>query len=568
MHITRRKFLKDSALLGIGTAVAGAPLMSAPSILTRPRVSPSTGVGEAVFVPVFSQRGQGPNLLEWAYASDERWDAFHSNISADHNGVRISDLEGRRKFGINVRWNVEGFGFTFLTADNEGAMYDLPPGGKPVSYNLNFELAASRVARNKTRMRSFEATGYTPSREVRSLTALSEEYLADARKAARDADRCAALSDHSLLHALCGSEALELDKGRQDIQRRGRRGDFYLGCNARAAIQMEEDLFFLRFKELFDYATITYVWKDPSAMGDFEPSLGDTRYDLRDLMFDRLRHHGITVAGRCVTWFHTWVTPDFLRRMDYDALKKYVENHTRELVKHYGEGMFGWELINEFHDWANEVQLDPEQIIELTRLMCDVAKDAAPSVHRIVNHCCPYAEYVQLKQWSGQPARYRQRTPWQFTKELIEAGVDFTLIGQQMYFPYRDLQDCIVYVERFEQFHKLLHISEIGVSSGPSNDSVMSGKVRFPREPYPWHRPWDEELQADWTEAMYTLAYSKPFITGCVWHDFVDTDAYLDNGGLLRSFKGEPKPVYDRLAALERQWNILPRASATEHTHD
>jgi len=113
-----------------------------------------------------------------------------------------------------------------------------------------------------------------------------------------------------------------------------------------------------------------------------------------------------------------------------------------------------------------------------------------------------------------------------------------------------------------------LHILEIGVSGGPSNGSVMSGKVRFPREPYPWHRPWDEELQADWTEAMYTLAYSKPFITGCVWHDFVDTDAYLDNGGLLRSFKGEPKPVYDRLAALERQWNILPRASATEHTHD
>ncbi len=568
MHITRRKFLKTSAFAGLGAAIANMPVLSAPSVLTRPRVPATTVAGEAVFTPVFTQRGRGPHLLDWAYASDVRWDAFHSNIAADHNGVRISDVEGHGKFGINVRWDVEGFGYTFLTADNGGEFYTLPTAGKTKSFNLNFELASSRVARNRSRLKEFEQKGYTPSREVRALIGLSDEYLNDAKKAAHETEHCGVLSDRALYHALWGSEALEIDVAKHEIRRRGRRGDFYVGCNARAVVQMSEDIFFQRFNELFDYATITYVWKDRSAMGDFEPAMGDTRYDLRDLMFDRLRHHGLMVTGRCVTWFHKWSTPDFIRRMDYDALRKYVENHTRELVKHYGDGMFGWELINEFHDWANEVQLNPEQIIELTRLMCDVAKDAAPSVHRIVNHCCPYAEYVQLKEWSGQPARYRQRTPWQFTKELIEAGVDFTMIGQQMYYPYRDLQDCIVYLERFEQFKKVFHISEIGCPGGPSNASVMSGKVGFPKEPYPWHRPWDDELLADWTESMYTLAYSKPFISGCVWHDFVDTDAYIDNGGFLQSFKGETKPVFDRLASLVRQWKTLPRTPATEGSHD
>ncbi len=46
---------------------------------------------------------------------------------------------------------------------------------------------------------------------------------------------------------------------------------------------------------------------------------------------------------------------------------------------------------------------------------------------------------------------------------------------------------------------------------------------------------------------MYTLAYSKPFITGCDWYDFMDPAAYIENGGFLRSFKGEKKPAFDRL---------------------
>ncbi len=51
--------------------------------------------------------------------------------------------------------------------------------------------------------------------------------------------------------------------------------------------------------------------------------------------------------------------------------------------------------------------------------------------------------------------------------ELTDAGVDFTLIGQQMYIPYRDLQDIIVYLERFEVFKRPLHIPEVGAPGGP-----------------------------------------------------------------------------------------------------
>jgi hypothetical protein len=159
MNITRRKFLRDSAFAGVGATIGVGSLRSAPSILTRPRTSTNTSRGELLFRPAFVQAGRGPHLLDWAYASDTRWDAFHSNISASAEGVKISDTEGIEKFGINVRWNVEGFGYIFITADNAGEFYTIPASGKNAVLHLNYELASSRVARNRKRVRAFAESG-------------------------------------------------------------------------------------------------------------------------------------------------------------------------------------------------------------------------------------------------------------------------------------------------------------------------------------------------------------------------------------------------------------------------
>src|SRR5512139_1324820 len=129
-HLTRRKFMKSAAFAGIGAAVGTSTVLSAPSILTRPRTQAPTGAGELLFRPQYCQRGRGPHLLEWAYASDPRGDAFHSNIAATRDGVRISDAEGKEEFTIEARYNLEGFGYLFLTADNAGEFYRLPAAGK------------------------------------------------------------------------------------------------------------------------------------------------------------------------------------------------------------------------------------------------------------------------------------------------------------------------------------------------------------------------------------------------------------------------------------------------------
>ena len=39
----------------------------------------------------------------------------------------------------------------------------------------------------------------------------------------------------------------------------------------------------------------------------------------------------------------------------------------------------------------------PEQIVEVSKLACDVAKATNPNVHRLINNCCPFAEITLLR---------------------------------------------------------------------------------------------------------------------------------------------------------------------------
>ena len=542
---------------GAGSTLVLENTVSAPAVLTTSRTNPATEQGELTFIPYIVQRGAGPHILEWGYASDSRWDTIYSNFDVRKDGARISNTQGVEKFGINVRWNVEGFGYTFITADNGGEFYTLPPKGQAISLNLNVELAKSRVVRNISRRKKFEADGWLPSREIQAFLDLSEEFYHDAEKSGAGEVKHAELAQRALYYALWGGEMMELDKIHFDIQRIGYRPDFYVGCDARAFYQMYQDTFLELFTEIFNYAMITYVTTGDGMMSDFEPEEGKRNFGTRDVLFRKLRERNVTVQGRTIFWFHTWVTPDWLKNKNFDELRRYVENHTREVISHYPEGMYGWEIFNEFHDWANEVQVTPDQAVELAKLACDVARDTNPNVKRIINNCCPYAEYVHMGEWSGQEARYPQRTPWQFTKDLVDAGVDFNLLGQQMYFPYRDLQDIFIMLERMEEFGKTVQLSEIGTPGGVTEYSIRTGNSSFPTEPPAWRRPWDEENHADWLEALYLYGYSRKAIEGVHWFDFVDPYSYQENGGLLRSPDGEKKAAYHRLQRIQKKWKNL-----------
>lgn len=556
--MNRRKFLRTTVLTGAGIAATANRIISAPMIFTSGKGTKNTVQGKLIFQPHFVQCGEGPHLLDWAYASDDNWDAFLSDITVSKEGVVISDTGGIRKFGIDVRWNVEGFGYIYITADNGGEYYQLPEQGKTLTLNLNYELAKSRVLRNTRRLKILMKDSWTPSQELSGLIDISEAYHHEAIRKQHDDLACATSSQTALVYAMWAAEKMELEKAEFEIQRRGYRPDFFIGCDARGYFQMDPDLFWELFAPVFNYATITHYLISGSYQ-DFEPEEGKKQFNLRTALCKELRDRKITVEGRPLFWFYHSTTPDWLRNKSLDQVLSYVEDHARRVVGHYGDDMYAWEVVNEFHDWANEIQVTPDQAVQITKLACEVAKDTAPNVHRLINNCCPFAEYVQLKKWGEREAIYPQRTPFQFMQALVDADVDFTITGQQMYFPYRDLSDTILLIERLERFKRPVQLTEVGASSGPDKNSVITERLGFPEEPYIWHRQWDEELQADWTEGLYKLAYSKPWIEAVNWYDFLDPFAFIKNGGLIRSPQGGKKAVYNRLLRLQQEWKNLKR---------
>lgn len=510
--------------------------------------------GTLIFKPYFVQKGRGPHLFDFLMTLDERGDAFKSDIKLTDSGIIIGNTEGKEKFSISARWNVEGCGYLFMPADNDGELYSLPKSGVKV-LNLNYELAKTRVARNRNRIAQFRKLNWKPGSEINHLMALSEELLNDAEKNKNNPERCAGYSQDSLKYSVTASEMIEVDKARFDISNNPVRKDFLFGCDSRGYYQMEsKELFLERFTELFNYATITHYLKGDFI--DFEPEEGNKKFKERDELLSILKKKNIKVEGRPLFWTHTWVTPEWLEKKSYPQLLKYVEKHIKEVISHYGDEIEVWEVVNEMHDWANQVQLNREQTIELTKLACATARSVNPNIRLLINNCCPFADYVQLGKWHEIDAKYPQRTPHQFTEQLIEADVDFDIIGVQVYIVQRTLTEAIQSIERYEQLGKTVQLAEVGAPSRGITQEFTEQDEDFSTKPYEWHRHWDEELQADWLESIFTYGYSKQFIEAANWYDFVDPKGFLKYGGLLRSPMGEKKSACDRLVKLKKSWNL------------
>ncbi|HUF11039.1 MAG TPA: endo-1,4-beta-xylanase [Rhodothermales bacterium] len=489
--------------------------------------------------------------LKFAYATDPDGNPFRT-LGVEQGRIGTpSDLSQR--FGVNARWYVEGFGFVWLEADNDGRHFSLSE-PQERSLNLNFEFARTRVRINSERMARFGAAGTSFSTEVRHLHALSQQLLEDAAKATAAGQ--AGLADKSLLYALWAAERLELENAHHAISGQQRSDHVYFGCETRQYIWAKSEPFVDRFTDVFNYATVThYVWD--SWYEVFEPEEGKHRWGIKDNIVDWLTENNVTIEGRPLFWFHGVVTPDWLKNKSFDELKGYVDRHTEALVGHYGDRISHWEVVNEYHDWANIHNHTPEQITEITRQACEKTHEVNPDIVRIINNCCPFGNYVSYRYNSEGPADRPLRTPHQFVRDIVDAGVPFEVVGVQMYFPQRDLQQIIRLVERFEQFGKPVQITEIGATSGPTTETVRAGDMKLQDHLYDWRRPWDEDLQADWLEELYTLFYSKPWIEAINWYDFADFRTFIRNGGLVREDLST-KQSYDRLHNLLGRWNRLP----------
>jgi hypothetical protein len=110
-------------------------------------------------------------------------------------------------------------------------------------------------------------------------------------------------------------------------------------------------------------------------------------------------------------------------------------------------------------------------------------------------------------------------------------------------------------LDKFSTLGRPLFLTGVGAPGRTTADSADSSQGRLdPSQGGRWHRPWDPQLQADWLEAIYRTALSKPFVESVAWSNLADVGQTLPGGGLFDE-NYAAKPVFERLHKMRDQFH-------------
>jgi len=444
----------------------------------------------------------------------------------------------RDRFGLAMVLPVRGFGQVYLHADNAGAHYSAAQaGGRELL--LNYEFARSRAALVRSYLSRGQAEGVRFSSEVIGRLERGEAALARAKQA-REAAARAGYSDDSLAETMWAGEAAALERAKYRIGRQGGRPGFLFGAAAFGYAKSED--YARLYRALFNYATL------PFYRAATEQVEGSPDYTNAEAILEKLAGTDILTKGHPLVWFHRAGIPGFLKKKSWEALKRSCADYILRTVGRFRPRIHAWDVINEAHDWANELDLTQEQLLEMTRLAAEAARAADPTAFRVVNCCLPWGEYAATGRGYAGPFKRPVRTPLEYYRALEDARVPYECIGIQLYYPAQDMLEIERQLERFFAFRKPIHITELGVPT--SNEGIKPGGP-LPYE-HVWHgTAWNETTQADWVEQFYTLCYSKPEIEAISWWTFADGPR--TSNGLVHG-DWRPKQSYQRLAGLLASW--------------
>lgn len=453
----------------------------------------------------------------------------------------VGDCGQRESAALHAKWAVPAFGEITLSTGMLKPSADI--------YNLNVEMAKERLAKVSSAESRWSREGFKPGTEYHALMAKARWILKHVAETERESVN-ARWADLSLRESVKAGEVLALGYADFGIDKRRTNGDFdsfFLGCNFFQYPDCDPE-YTERFKEAFNFATLPFYW------GRIEPRRGHPLWENIDPKLDWLDSQGITAKGHPLMWYQQ--LPDWIDPENQPVLHDMLGRRIDEIVSRYKGRIRFWDIVNELQRIE-----DQENAEALTRLASEAVISANPDAIRIVNCDDPFAEYLAHSPREGVH-------PLEFFRRLLDHGVDFEVIGVQVYhggaWTYaRDLFEMSRYFDRYGELGKELHLSELGVPSeegldpndfSAHNTNRFDGSYRWKASDAGyWHGPWDQNNQADWVEGFYKVLMGKPFVKAITWWDL--SDAYrhfFTHAGLLDS-SNEPKESFRRIVELRKR---------------
>ncbi|MFV2073584.1 MAG: endo-1,4-beta-xylanase, partial [Thermoanaerobaculales bacterium] len=309
-----------------------------------------------------------------------------------------------------------------------------------------------------------------------------------------------------------------------------------------------------------NFVTAGYYWSS------IEPERGQIDFDLIDHQVGvvDLADRGWLIKGHPLTWLYGIAMPDWLKAMDFDELKQASVDHVTTLIAHYKDRVRTWDVNNEAADYWATAGLSRAQVDEYLDAVYSAARAADPSAELVLNSAFDWFGRDRLTERLDGRSSYVTLSIPAFLQRAVDSGVDFDVVGQQLYngggitwfhdvglgpisgAPTHDLGFIAQVLRRLSGFGKPIHVTEISVSSAWDPSWIAAG-AGF------WHEPWSEEIQADFLEAFYRLCFGTPAVHAVTWWDAADDNSFVNHGGLFR-VDGTPKPALLRLESLISGW--------------
>ncbi len=299
----------------------------------------------------------------------------------------------------------------------------------------------------------------------------------------------------------------------------------------------------------FDYAVVPTSWKVMSPQeGAFQPEGVD--YWVETLNRNRMP----VIAGPLINLM-TEDLPDwlFIWENDFDTIREMAYEHVQRIVQRYRKKVALWNVVGGVAT-NNAFSLNFEQMIELTRLVVAQVKNLLPTARTLIQISLPFGEYHAKSPSSVAPMLYAEMA--------AQAGINFDGYALQLELGVpqtgrymRDLFQVSTLLDRFSSIGRPVFVTAVCAPGRSTPDAGDKSEGRLdPSQGGRWHRPWDPQLQADWMEAVYRVALSKPFVESVAWGDLADIQPTVPGGGLVTDMF-QPKPAFERLQQLREKFS-------------
>jgi hypothetical protein len=424
----------------------------------------------------------------------------------------------------------------------------VPPREQP--YNLNVELARFRLMRIVQKQEDWNLFDFPRAERFNQAFHDAQALFAEALGKLANGGEAAKLADQSLALSTDLSEQLAMFHSDLLLNRRRASGAFVkhvMGCRVNSLVQNQ------KYKDTiaadFDYAVLPMTWRQ------MQPEEQVFNSESVDDWVEMLARKRVPIIAGPLISLEEGGVPDwmFIWEHDFDTLREMAYEFVQKVVQRYRRAVGAWNIVSGLHAGA-AFHLSFEQIIELTRMLVAQVKTILPNAKTLVSITQPFGEY-HAKQGVGVP-------PMLYAEMVAQAGVNFEAFGLEIEMGVpkpgnftRDLFQLSCLLDKFSTLGRPVYITAVSAPGRNTSDSgdESNGKLD-PSQGGRWRKPWDQQVQAEWIEAFYKLAFSKPYVESVAWGNLADLSHTIPGGGLLDDML-KPKPAYTKIQELREKFH-------------